>query len=137
MSQLKIAAALLKTLKAINPPLPTVEENGAENQPQDGSPWQRVEFLWNEPEDPARASPLYRERGIFQVTLVYPKGQGSGGATARAELIRAAFPKGDLPLSSPGVITTIERTPELGPSFTNADGYNKPVRVRFFANLGA
>lgn len=133
MSLSAIRAALETQLSAITPALPTAWEN-APFEPPAGAPYQRVNLIPAPPENPTFGDGFRRERGMLQVTLAYPLGSGPAQAAARSELIRQAFPRG-ASLTAGGIVTTIEKTPEIGPGLIEGDRYAVPVRVRFFANI--
>jgi hypothetical protein len=128
-----IRSALQVALAAIAPAIDTVWENTAYT-PILGTPYQRVFLLPSEPENPEVGAKFTRERGILQITLVYPLRAGPEAAAARAELIRAAFKRGTS-LVSGGVTVIIERTPEVAPAMFEPDVYTLPVRVRYFSNI--
>lgn len=133
MSDLAIKAALEVRLATITPALATAQENG-NYVPVIGTPYQRVNFLPAEPENPSIGASLYREQGIFQVTLLYPTNAGAVPARTRAQLIRSAFPRG-MTLSSGGVTVHIDRTPTIERGTTEADRYAVVVRIRYHANI--
>jgi len=85
-----IRAALETRLNGITSPLPTAWEN-MDYTPVLGTPWQRVNLLVNEPVDYAVTSDVIEQRGILQVTLYYPHGEGTAAAAARADAVRARF----------------------------------------------
>lgn len=132
MTALAIRAALETRLAAISPALPTANEN-IEYVPVEGAPYQRVHVLMARPQALEMSQKLHREQGFMQVTLCYPKRGGSGDATARAELIRAAFPAASEHVSG-GVTVTIDGLPEIAPAATEDDRFVLPVRVRFYAH---
>ncbi|MDO8065276.1 MULTISPECIES: phage tail terminator-like protein [unclassified Janthinobacterium] len=65
---------------------------------------------------------------------MYPPGQGTASAGARAEMIKelfrrgASFTKGD-------VTVQIERTPEIADGREDGDRWMVPVKIRWFCNL--
>jgi len=132
MSLDAVRAALEGQLATILPPIDTVHEN-QDYERTVGKPYQEVYLLPAEPDNNV-LSGNYQERGLFQVTLQYPPGEGTDDALERAKLIRAAFPRG-LSLVKSGITTTIERTPEIAPGANTEDRYLLPVRVRFYANV--
>ena len=134
MSAVLIRAALETALAAMSPALDTAWENRAYT-PVVGTPYQRVNLLLADPDNPEMGR-FTQERGFLQVQLVYPLGDGPGAATARAELIRDSFYRG-LALTASGIVTTIEKTPEIAPARIEEDRYVLTVRVRFFANYVA
>lgn len=131
MSVTAIRAALEVALAGMSPALATQWEN-APYSPIPGTPYQRVYVLWNDPINPEMGT-FTQERGILQISLAYPLGDGSASAAARAELIRDTFIRG-ASFSSGGVTVIVERTPEIAPAIIEPDRYVVPVRVRFFAN---
>lgn len=133
MSLLAIKAALETRLKAIASPLATHWEN-APFTPPDKNAWQQVSFLPVAPENPTFGDSFHRLRGIMQVTLYYPLGGGAGTVIAKAESIKAWFPRGSSHVAN-GVTTTIERTPEIGVARIVNDRYAVPVSIRYYANI--
>lgn len=133
MSIDKVRSALETALNAMTPALSTAWENGPFT-PINGTAYQRVNLLTAEPENPSIGNTLYREIGILQITLMYPKDTGSGGANARAELIRTTFKRGNS-FTKDGVKVIVERTPEVSPGRVDGDRWSVPVRVRWYANV--
>lgn len=140
MSQVLIMAALEARLAQVTPTLPTAHENvGFVPAPQ--TPYQRAALLPGEPVNPAYGDEMYREQGIFQVTLCFPAAggtspAGAGPARTQAELVRAAFPRGSS-FTSGGVTVIVSRTASIGPAFNEADRFCIPVRVGYFAHIRA
>jgi hypothetical protein len=132
MSNNKIRKALERALKAFDPDFPTAWEN-VNFEPEEW-PYQSVAILFAEPENPTMGDDFYRQRGFMQVKLYYPLNVGPGTVEARAELLRTAFKRG-LSLEADGVITVIDRTPEIAPGANEADRYVVLVRIRFYANI--
>ena len=133
MSAVHVRAALEAALQAITPSIATAFENDTSTPPAPATPYQRVNVLFSTPANLENTA-SYEERGFMQVTLCYPLKTGPGGATARAELIRAAFPRGRN-LTAGGVITLIPNTPEIMPGFVDGDRFCVPVRIRFSAQI--
>lgn len=131
MSLVAVRAALEVALNAMAVPLATAWEN-TPYSPDVGTPYQRVNFLAAEPENPEIGGSVI-ERGFMQVSLCYPLDTGPAAAASRAELIRQTFKRGNA-FTSSGIITQIERTPEIAPAMIEDDRYVVPVRVRFFAH---
>jgi hypothetical protein len=134
MSDLLIRAALETRLAALTPALATAWEN-ASYSPVDGVPFQRVEYITAEPENPEMGS-FRRLSGFMQVTLMYPQGSGPAVAATRAELIRSWFPKG-LSLTKSGVVVMIDRTPYIMAGFRDENRWALPVRVSYFSNISS
>lgn len=134
MSAVAIRSALEAALAAMTPALATSWEN-VPYTPVVGTAYQRVHILFAEPQNP-EIGRFTQERGFLQVQLAYPLGTGPAAAAARAELIRTAFYRGRA-LTASGVVTTIEKTPEIAPARIEDDRYILTIRVRFFANYVA
>jgi hypothetical protein len=132
MSVANIRAALETALLTISPSISSAFEN-VPFTPVVGTPYQHVTLLTADPDNPEFGSG-YMERGIFQVSLFYPIGEGAAAATARAALIRAKFVRG-ASFSAGGTTTTIERTPSVGPGRIEDDRYFLPVKVRFYSHV--
>jgi hypothetical protein len=134
MSLEHIRGALETRLATITPAIGTVWDNAAKPTTAARDPWQRCRLITAEPLND-EISPSYIERGYLSVELNYPSLAGSGAADARAELIRTTFKRG-LTLTQGGVETTIDRTPQIGPGFTDADAkWVVPVRIRFMTPI--
>jgi hypothetical protein len=135
MSRSEVRAALELGLSAIAPALATSWENRAFTVPAPSVPYQRATVLFAAPDNPEIGGG-YLERGFMQVDHCYPLGAGPGDAEARAELTRAAFPRG-ASFTSGGVTVLIIRTPEIAPGRPEPDRYVVPVKVRFEAFIGS
>ena len=103
-------------------------------QPVAGVPYQEVHMVPFKPDEPTQGAGYYREHGLFQVTLVYPLGVGTGALLARAELIRSSFRRGSSFVSG-GVTVLIPETPEFGHLDGNEESIRMPVKVYYSANI--
>jgi hypothetical protein len=134
VSAVLIRSALEVALAAMTPALSTAWEN-APFTPVVGTPYQRVNLLMAEPVNPEMGR-FTRDQGFLQVSLAYPLNAGPAAASARAELIRDTFYRGRS-FTSGGLVTTVERTPEIAPGRVEEDRWVIPVKIRFFANYVA
>lgn len=132
MSLPSVRIALETALNAMTPALATAWQNSPFT-PVTGTPYQKVFILTAEPGN-AEYGPHYQERGIFQVTLMYPLMTGSAAAEARGELLRTVFARGNSFISG-GVTVTIERTPHIGQGMVDSDRWAAPIKIRYFANI--
>lgn len=132
MSAVKVRQGLEVALNAMSPALSTAWENSPFT-PVAGTPYQRVTVLLAQPANP-EIGDSYMEQGFMQVDLKYPLNAGPSAATARAELIRTTFYRG-ASFTASGVVTTIERTPEIMPGRVEEDRFVIPVRIRFFSHI--
>lgn len=133
MSTVAIRKALEVRLNAMAPALPTSWEN-SNFKPVVGVAYQQVNLLFAQPDNPAYGPNFHRELGYMQVSLRYPLQDGPAPIYARAELIRAHFQRG-LSLVDSGVTVMIEKTPEIGTGFIDADRFQVPVRIRWYSNI--
>ncbi|WP_219135375.1 DUF4128 domain-containing protein [Janthinobacterium sp. UMAB-60] len=133
MSQSTIRAALEVALASLAPAIDIAWQN-VPYTPVTGRPYQAAYLLPADPDNHSMGDGSRQERGIFQVSLLYPPGQGTAAAGARAEMIRelfrrgASFTKGD-------VTVQIERTPEIANGREDGDRWMVPVKIRYFCNL--
>ena len=127
-----IRKALEKRLKAIAPTFETAFENAAFT-PTPGTPYQKVYLLPATPDNQEKGS-TYFERGIFQVTLCYPKDKGPGDAETKAAAIRAAFKKGTSSVED-GVRTLIILTPRISAGFPDGDRYCIPISITWQSQI--
>lgn len=138
MNMLDIAAALQARLAGIGPAIDTVVENTAPYVPRKNVPYQRLHLLPAGPDNPTMGDGFYRERGLYQVLLCYPAGQGAGAALVRAELIRVFFARGTAIFAGSGQgagMVRIDTTPAIGPALIEGDRWCLPVRVRWSADV--
>lgn len=105
----KIRAALETKLSAMGSALPTAFENMAFT-PVQGTAWQQANILWANPDNRTLGAERRFERGIFQITLHYPKGNGAGVADTQAELVRMHFKRGTV-CSASGQDVQVMNTP--------------------------
>lgn len=132
MSITLVRQALEVALAAMSPALSTAFEN-APFTPVAGTPYQAV-FLVPAPPENSEMNRYYTERGYLQINLNYPLDAGPAAAAARAELIRATFYRG-ASFTAGGVVTHIERTPEIGLGRPEDETFFLPVRIRFYAHV--
>lgn len=133
MSIVNIRTALESRLSTMSPALSTAWES-VPFTPVTGTPYQQVNLLVNESQNPTIGGSMYRQMGIFQVTLSYPPGTGAKAAASRAEAVRSHFPRG-LGLSSGGTNVLIDRTPSIAPAIIDGDRYRIPVSIYFSADI--
>ena len=133
MSQILIRAALENSLKTITPAVETVYE-GMDYTPKAGVPFQRVNLLMNAPDNPVVFSGFYRESGIFQVLVCYPKAGGLNPPQVQAEKIRTLFKVGTTPTKNT-VRVVINRTPDIRILPNEVDRIVIAVRVFFTADI--
>lgn len=102
-------------------------------QPDATTPYQEVVVGFAEPIDRTLAGSS-EYRGTFQVRILWPladvKANGTGAPTARAEAIKAAFPR-NLRLTSGGQLVKIMRTPHITRGPVQGDRDVTIVRIRF------
>lgn len=127
-----IKAALETRLMAMAGVLTTAFENTPVDQLV--APYQIASFLPAAPDNPTLGTRHYRERGVFQILLVYPSNEGAGNALAKAEAIRDWFPRGGS-YSSGGVTVRVSNTPAIAPGYLEGSLYHVPVSVSYFADI--
>lgn len=126
---MSIRSILETALLAITPSIDTVFENG-EYTPVEGTPYQRVFFLYAKP-DNNYINSAYDQQGYMQINLTYPEMVGAAAIEVRTGLILAKF-KAGLKLSD----VHIPSTPEIGQG-SNQDGrFVVPVFVNFLQHIG-
>lgn len=133
MSAKAIRAALEAYLNTMTPALATAPEN-VNYTPTSGTPFQRINLLRANPENPTIGTTHYRELGVFQVSLHYPMNAGPSPAETRAELVRTHFKRGTT-LTSGGITVTIDGTPTIASGFVDGDRWVVPVSIPYWANI--
>ena len=134
MSQLLIRRAIEVAINAITPALPTAWENAPFQPPVSGSAYQKVNIVRGRPQNPTMDA-FRREIGFFQVTLFYPLDAGTLDADTRAELVRAAFPKG-IALINGGVKVTVFESAYIMQGTPDGNMWMVAVRIPYFSNIG-
>lgn len=132
MSITKIRAAFVAQLKTLTI-IPTQYENVAFT-PISGVPYQSFYFMPAPPENPTLGDRHYRERGLCQITLMYPSNTGTADAFYRAEAIQTAFERG-VTLIKDGVKVCIQKTPTIERSFTSGDRFVVPISIYYIAEI--
>jgi hypothetical protein len=127
MSISAIQAALEKHLATLTPPLATAYENTA-FAPVTGTPYQRVHMLVNRPVDRSLSNDMKEERGIFQVSLFFPQGQGRGAAQQRAQAIQDLFAPVQF-LTEGTTTVSIYDPPHIAGGSPDGDRWHLPVSV--------
>lgn len=132
MSISLIKAALEKRLLLL-PPLALAMDDwwAPENKtftPKTGTPYQRIRHLINTPVDHAITLDVTEDRGIFQVSLLYPANLGRAPADERADLVAAQF-KPPLILINGAAKIEINKTPHIAGGFPDGDRWHVPVSI--------
>ena len=129
MSLQLIRRAFEKRLLAVSAGLATAYEND-DFTPVTEVPYQRANLLPNDPDNQQMGDQSYTERGLFQITLAYPYGKGSGAADARAQALRTQFKRG-LTLTESGLLVHVIKTPKVSPALVDAGRYFLPITVEW------
>lgn len=133
MSQLKIRRAFEKALKSLDPSFPTAYENVSFNPTKD-VPYQRVQLVPLEPENPTMGDNYHREVGEFQIFLCYPLNKGLQDIYSKAESIKSFFNRGKtIPENDIEVI--VRTTPSISGGITVNDRYILPVRIEYYVSV--
>jgi len=133
MTQSSIRNALENALAAITPAIDIVHENQAYS-PISGRPFCEAYCMFATPSNPTMGDGFFQEIGIFQINLQYPAEVGTADASARAALIRDAFPR-RATFAFGGVTVQIDKTPEIGAGTVDADRWFVPIKVRWHADI--
>lgn len=133
MSIVKIRAALESALNGMTPALATAWENSPFD-PVNGTAFQRAFLIFGDPNN-QEYGPNYQELGYLQIDLNYPLLSGPNASDQRFELIRETFKRGTSFYNS-GVTVTINRTPSISSTYVSGDRFIRPVKIRFYANIG-
>jgi len=133
MSYAIISQELEQRLDALGPALPTVWEN-TEYKPSNGTAYQRVSILPATTENPSVGTGYQKEVGIFQVLLYYPENVGRKDVIAKAEAIKAQFPRG-WSVTASNVRVLIDNSPYISTAFNSEGWYVMPVSIPFIADI--
>lgn len=134
MALVEIRQALETHLNALTPSISTAWENIAFT-PVNGTPYQRVNLVIADTQNPTMGDSHYRLVGFMQVTLCYPINGGAKTASQRADLLVNHFKRGvDLsPVSS--IKTLIHKTPKIEAPMIDGDRYKLPVSIYFSTDI--
>lgn len=136
MSRVKIRKALETHLAALTPAWPTQWQNqqfDVESEVEDADPgWQRATILFSET-DSVGVGPNVPKlwQGTYQIDIFARPNKGPGIADARAEAVRAHFPRGRN-LTADGIAVTILE-PYDGNEQVEPKWFSVPVKIPFFA----
>ena len=133
MSNVVIRALLEVHLNTIAPTIATAFEN-VPFTPINGTPWQRVNLLPAQPQNPTLGGVFRRETGIFQVMLAYPENAGTSAAATRAELIRTQFTRGTT-FTSGTLRVLIDLSPRVSQGMNDGGWYRLPVSIPYVADV--
>ncbi len=132
MSYQDIRAALELRLDSMNAQIPTAWENVIFNPPEEI--YQRAYLLPSTTQNPTFGDSLYRESGIFQISIYAPFGEGTERAILQGEEIRSWFYRG-LTLIYNNVKVIINGTPYFSPAMNEGNLYILTVSIPYFADL--
>jgi len=133
MSVVKIRAALESALAGMTPALATSYENAA-FVPVAGTPYQKPFLLTATPDNSTMGDGYYRERGLFQVSLLYPIQAGSAAAAAQAVLIQSLFKRGST-FSNGGIKVLITSTPGISAGQIDGDRWSLPIKISWQSEI--
>ena len=128
-----IRAALETRLNALTPAISTAWEN-VEFLPVVGTPWQRVNLLWANPENTTLGCSRRFERGILQVTLNYPTNAGTAAIDDRVNLLVTHFRRG-LSMIHSGQTVRITSTPSRVTLGDDGKYFKMVVSINFNAEV--
>lgn len=133
MSTTDIRQALEQHLVTLDGSFSTAHEN-EDFMPTVNVPYQECHLLPATPDNSAIGGQYYRERGIFQVMLRYPTGDGAGDASAKADAIQAHFKRGTL-VSNDGVGVRITHSPAVGIGREEDGWWCVPISIQYMAEM--
>ncbi|MHB1125238.1 MAG: DUF4128 domain-containing protein [Ramlibacter sp.] len=107
----------------------TAYENAAYT-PQAGQPYQRANLLPATPDNAIQGAASYLDVGVFQITLLYPLGAGTGDAALMAEALRQHFRRGTT-LTEGELSVLVTHTPHVARGYPDGDRWTVPVSVRY------
>lgn len=105
----KIRAALEVRLNSLSPAISTAWEN-TKFEPVNGTPYQRVNLLYANPDNLVLGCDRRTETGIMQITLCYPLNLGATQIEDRANALISHFARGTV-MTNSGQSVQVTRTP--------------------------
>lgn len=134
MALVEIRQALETHLNVMTPALSTAWEN-VNFTPVNGTPYQRVNLIIADTQNPTMGDGHYRLTGFMQVTLCYPINGGAKSASTRADLLVSHFKRNTNLAPVAGVQVDINKTPRIEPPMIDGDRYKLPVSVYFSVDI--
>lgn len=98
-------------------------------------PYIELTLLAGRTQNPTMGDQFKRETGILQLAMMYPVNEGPANAMAKAEEVRALFPRG-LTLTQGTVRVLIDEHPFIGPAMQDEGWYRLPVSIPYIADVG-
>ncbi len=133
MSIIQIRSALENHLATMSGSIATAYEN-ARYEPVAGTPFQKVNLLPALVDNPSIGAALYRELGIFQVSLYYPVNAGATDCATMAENIRTRFARGTT-ITKDSVTVMIDSTPSISSGMIDGDRWVVAVSINYTADI--
>lgn len=128
-----IKKAFEKRLALITPSIATAYE-AVSFTPVAEVPYQRVQLVPRNPDNPTMGDNYYREVGEFQIFLCYPTNKGTGEVLTRAQLVRSYFERGTTLVEGSTEVNIIV-TPQIAGTATVGDRVIVPVIVSYSAGV--
>lgn len=126
-----IDAALEQHLLTL-PGAPSIAWEDVAFKPVTGQAYLQVNQLRNTPIEHGIANDLREDRGILQVTVVHPAGEGKVAAVALAHKVASHFSV-DTQMDLGAHTLTIYKHPAIGSGFTDEGWYRVPVSISWQA----
>lgn len=133
MSLVTIKKALEKRLQLITPSISTSYES-VSFTPVANEPYQKVQIIPRQPDNPTLGDGYYREVGEFQVVLAYPSNVGTLDVLTRAELVQQHFARGTS-ITEGDLTVIIPRTPQISGASVIGDRVIVPVIIRYLVEI--
>lgn len=129
-----IRKAFEKYATSLSPEIDTFYENGPSVKPTQKKPYQKLQLVPLQPENPTLGDKYYREVGEFQIFLCYPAREGTGEALQKAQYIKDAFFRGSTLVEGDTEII-VKNTPFVDKGMVIEDRYVVPIIVKYFASV--
>ena len=98
--------------------------------PTDGQPYISLSFLPNTPNTLAVGTGYIQHVGLFQLSIMWPRGAGVIGSLETADAIQQEFDKGTRLIGSSILVNIISR-PSIGGQIIDGDRTMTPVTVEY------
>lgn len=128
---IEIQTAFNIKIDSISPKIDTAYENGTVFNPVAGTPYQELYLMPSYNDDTFRDG--YIARGIFQITLKYPKNQGTKTILDRVKLYLDNFYSG-LKLNKDGIIVNVDGSPTAKSLGVIGDRFVYAISISYWAD---
>lgn len=130
---IEIQTAFNIKIDSIGPKIDTAYENGTVFNPVAGTPYQELYLMPSYNDNPFIDNAGFLSYGIYQITLKYPKNQGTKAMLDRVKLYLDNFKSGSN-LTKDGIVINIQGTPSIKNLGVVGDRFVYAISINYMAH---